>query len=211
MLAVLALNPDDSVPEPMLSLAGMPWRLPRAEVFVPFIFAIFLAVDWVSVPSDPGLYYLHSQGLRRIEGRAVTVEQSHSHVPLKGTLPGQGNKSKAEILSEQAEIRVSSTPVFYYRVPPGGEATGAADLVLVKLKTTHGHREFDLSSEGDWKASAGIPLRSQLELLREQVEQGVYRLVPAKDLKPGEYALYLFRGRELPGLIYDFEVGQVGQ
>lgn len=192
----------------MLCLAGMPWRLPFAEVFVPVILAIFLAVDWVSVPSEPGLYYLNSQGLSRIEGRAVTVERSHSHVPLKGTLPGQGNKSKAEILSEHAENRVTPTPVFYYRAPPDSEAAGAADLVLVRLKTTHGHREFDLSSEGEWKASAGIPLRSQLEVLRQQVEQRVYRLVPAKDLKPGEYALYLFRGRELPGLIYDFEVGQ---
>jgi hypothetical protein len=192
----------------VLSLAAAPWRLLRAEVLVQFILAILLAVDSVSVPPDSGLYYLNPQGLRRIEGRAVTVEQSHNHVPLKGTLPGQGNKSKAEILSQRAEDRVSSTPVFYYRVPPGGEAAGAADLVLVKLKTTHGHREFDLSSEGEWKASSGIPLRSQLELLRKQVEGGVYRLVPAKDLKPGEYALYLFRGRELPGLIYDFEVEQ---
>jgi hypothetical protein len=175
---------------------------------VTFILAILLVVDSVSVPPVPGLYYLNPQGLRRIEGRAVTIEQSHSHVPLKETLPGQGSKSKAEILSERAENRLSSTPVFYYRVPPGNEAAGAADVVLVKLKTTHGHREFDLSSEGEWKASAGIPLRSQLELLREQVEGGVYRLVPAKDLKPGQYALYLFRGRDLPGLIYDFEVGQ---
>ena len=192
----------------MLCLAGMPWRLPFAEVFVPVILAILLIVDSVSIPPDPGLYYLNSQGVRRIEGRAVTVAQSHGYVPLKGTLPGQGNKSKAEILSERAENRVSPTPVFYYRVPPGSEAAGAADVVLVRLKTTHGHREFDLSSEGEWKASAGIPLRSQLELLREQVEGGVYRLVPAKDLKPGQYALYLFRGRDLPGLIYDFEVGQ---
>lgn len=175
---------------------------------MPFILAILLVVDSVNVPPVPGLYYLNPQGLKRIEGQAVTVEQSHSHVPLKETLPGQGNKSKAEILSERAENRVSPTPVFYYRVPPGSEAAGAADVVLVRLKTTHGHREFDLSLEGEWKASAGIPLRSQLELLREQVEGGVYRLVPAKDLKPGQYALYLFRGRDLPGLIYDFEVGQ---
>jgi hypothetical protein len=192
----------------MLALAGTPGRLTGAEVLVPFLLAILLAVDSVSVPPDPGLYYLNPQGLRRIEGRAVTVEQSHNYVPLKGRLPGQGNKSKAEILSVRAEDRVSSTPVFYYRVPAGNEAAGAADLVLVRLKASHGHREFDLTSEGEWKASAGIPLRSQLELLRKHVEGGVYRLMPAKDLKPGEYALYLFRGRELPGLIYDVEVSQ---
>jgi hypothetical protein len=192
----------------MLPLAGKPWRLLRAEVFVPLILAILLAVDSVNVPPDPGLYYLNPQGLRRIEGRAVTVEQSHNYVPLKERLSGQANKSKAEILSVRAENTVSSTPVFYYRVPAGSEAAGAADLVLVRLKTSHGHREFDLTSEGEWKTSAGIPLRSQLELLRKHVEGGVYRLIPAKDLKPGEYALYLFRGRELPGLIYDFEVSQ---
>jgi hypothetical protein len=173
---------------------------------VSFILAILLAADSVHVPPDSGLYYLKPEGLTRIEGRAATIEQSRSYIPLKGKVPGQGGKAKAQILGERAETRVSSTPVFYYRVPPGGEGTGAADLVLVKLKAAHGRREFDLTSQGEWKANAGIPLRSQLELLRKQVEGGVYRLVPAKDLDPGEYALYLFRGRELPGLIYDFEV-----
>ena len=171
-----------------------------------FLLAVLLAVDSVHVPSDPGLYYLNPDGLTRIEGRAVTIEQSPSHVPLKGRVPGQGSKAKAQILSERAETKVTSTPVFYYRVPPGFEGAGAADLVLVKLKATHGHREFDLTSEGESKSSSGIPLRSQLELLRKQVESGVYRSVPAKDLGPGEFALYLFRGRELPGIIYDFEV-----
>ncbi len=171
-----------------------------------FLLAVLLVVDSVQVPPEPGLYYLNPQGLTRIEGRAVTIEQSHSHIPLKGRVPGQGSKAKAQILSEHAETRVSSTPVFYYRIPPGLEGAGAADLVLVKLKATHGHREFDLTSEGEWKASAGIPLHSQLELLRKQVESSLYSLVPAKDLVPGEYALYLFRGRELPGLVYDFEV-----
>ena len=167
---------------------------------------LIIAADSVLIPPDPGLYYLNPQGLTRIEGRAVTIEQSHSHLPLKGKLPGQGSRSLAEILGDRAQTKVSSTPVFYYRVAAGGESSGAADLVLVKMKATHGRREFDLSSEGEWKASAGIPLRSQLDLLRKQVESGVYKLVPARDLNPGEYAFYLFRGRELPGLIYDFEV-----
>lgn len=172
-----------------------------------FILAILIvATDAVFIPPEPGLYYLNPQGLTRIEGRAVTVEQSHSHVPLKGRLPGQGGRAKAEILGVRAQAKVSSTPVFYYRVATGSDGAGAADLVLVRLKAVHGHREFDLSSEGEWKASAGIPLHSQLELLRKQMESGVYKLVPAKDLNSGEYALYLFRGRELPGLIYDFEV-----
>ncbi len=172
------------------------------------ILAILLPVDSVHVPPDPGLYYLHPDGLSRIEGRPVTVELSHSHVPLKGTIPGQGNKSRAQILSERSENKVSATPVFYYRIAPGSEGAGAADLVLVKLKPAHGHREFDITSEGEWKSNTGIPLQAQLELLRKQVESGVYQLVPAKDLKPGQYALYLFRGRELPGIMYDFEVAK---
>lgn len=170
------------------------------------IFLLVLAPDSVSVPSDPGLYYLSPKGLTRIEGRAVTISETGSRVPLKGPLPIGGGKVSAEIIGESAEHKVISTPVFYYRVASGSEAAGAGDLVLIKLKTKHHRRQFEVGGKREWQPSSGISLRSQVQFYTKQMESGVYRLVPAQDLEPGEYGFYLFRGRDLPGFIYDFSV-----
>jgi len=113
-------------------------------------------------------------------------------------------KIRAQILGQHAELQVISTPVFYFRVPPGRE--GAGDLVLVKLKQKSRHREFEISAEKEWTPSSGISLKSQVEFYEKQVESGLYRLVPADDLDPGEYGFYQYRGRELPGFLYAFQV-----
>jgi hypothetical protein len=176
--------------------------------------AILLAlseVEPVKVPSDPGLYFLHGKELTRIEARHVNLSQGggggrgpkipmKSHIPMSG-----GSRVNAQILGEHAEHTVTAIPVFYYR-PAAKEGTGAADLVLVKLKARKGRREFVVSSAGDWKTSSGIPLRSQVEFFSKQVESGVYQLTASEDLEPGEYGFYLFRGHDMPGLIYDFSV-----
>lgn len=167
--------------------------------------ALLLAVEPVQVPHDPGLYYLGAEGLARIEGHPVTVEHGRNRVPLGGSLP-MGNRVRAEILGDHAQRQVTATPVFYYRVEPGQEAIGAADLVLVRLSAKSDHREFNLSSEADWQSSAGIPLKAQVKFYTKEAQDGVYRLVPAEDLSPGEYGFYLFRGRDMPGLIFDFAV-----
>lgn len=174
---------------------------------------LLLAFDSAKLPSQPGLYYVAASGLERIAGHAVTVEHSGSKlppIPLKGAMPfGGGNKIKAEILGEHADEAVPSTPVFYYRAARGNDdEAGAADLVLVKLKPKHGRRMFELSSssKGDWNSSAGISLNSQIRFTGKQVEGSVYRLVPTEDLEPGEYGFYQYRGREMPGLLYDFSV-----
>jgi len=161
----------------------------------------------VEVPRDPGLYYLTPQGLVRIEGRPVTVERPRRKVPLSGKIPGAGGTpAHAEVLGAHASRLVTSTPVFYYRAQASEESIGAGDLAMVRLRSRGNHREFTISAEGDWSATSGIPLRAQVQFNSERVESGVFRLEPADDLDSGEYGLYLFRGRDLPGLLYDFAV-----
>ena len=172
---------------------------------------LFFVSEMVRVPADPGLYFVTAKGLASIEGHAVTVEHSASRLPplpMKGALPMGGGTVKAELLGEHADEQVPSTPVFYYRLAGDNEGGGPADLVLVKLKSKRGRRDFELSSnsKSEWKASSGISLKSQVRFIEKRVESGVYRLVPADDLDPGEYGFYQYRGRELPGLLYDFSV-----
>jgi hypothetical protein len=172
-------------------------------------FALLLALasdPAVAIPHDPGLYYLTPQGPVRVEGRSVTVSSTHKKLPVGGGLPGIGNQARGELLGAHAAQNATSTPVFFYRVPAGEESTGAGNLVLVRLRSRGKRREFTISSEAEWNANTGIPLRSQVEFNTKQVESGVFRLEPADDLKAGEYGFYLFRGRDLPGFLYDFTV-----
>ena len=177
----------------------------------PILLVLFFASDMVRVPADPGLYFVTAKGLEPIEGHAVTVAHAGSKLPplpMRGALPMGGGTVKAELLGDHADEQVPSTPVFYYRLTGDNEGAGPADLVLVRLKSKRGRRDFELSSnsKSEWKASAGISLKSQVRFIEKRVETGVYRLVPADDLDPGEYGFYQYRGRELPGLLYDFSV-----
>lgn len=172
-------------------------------ILVILLFA--LTSDAVQIPADPGLYYLN--GPTRIEGRPVALARTGSRLKSSATLGIKSRNVSAQILGARAEHKVISTPVFYYRVAPGSETVGGVgDLVLVKLKRQRGHRQFEISAQGEWQAASGISLRSQVEFYKKQAESGLYKLVPARDLEPGEYGFYLFRGHDLPGLIYDFSV-----
>jgi hypothetical protein len=171
------------------------------------MFIALQAASPVAPPHDPGLYILTPHGLVRLEGRAVSVSRPRKKVPLGGSLPVAGaNQTRAEILGGHAAQVVSSTPVFYYRVPAGQESTGAGDLVLVKLHTRKNLREFIISTDQEYNANTGVPLRSQVQFNAHEVESGVFRLEAADDFDPGEYGFYLFRGRDLPGFLYDFSV-----
>jgi hypothetical protein len=178
--------------------------MPSAAVIM---LVLLQATNPVAPPHDPGLYLLTSHGLVRLEGRAVSVSRPRKKVPLSGSLPvAGGNQTRAEILGGHAAQVVAATPVFYYRVPAGQESTGAGDLVLVKLHTRKNLREFIISTDPEYNANTGVPLRSQVQFNAREVESGVFRLEPAEDFDPGEYGFYLFRGRDLPGFLYDFSV-----
>ena len=169
-------------------------------------------VENVEVPPDPGFYCLTPQGLIRLEGRAVTVTRSRKKVPLPGPMGAVGSgQARAEILGAEAERQLTSTPVFYYRVPAGSESIGAGDLVLVRLRKRGQRREFTVSGQPEWTAGTGIPLRSQVQFNSRRVDSGVFRLEPADDLAAGQYGFYLFRGRDLPGLLYDFSVSEAAE
>lgn len=172
------------------------------------ILLALLAVEPVSVPADPGIYALGPTGLTTIEPQPVVLSGGAGGISSKASF-GKMDERKlmGQVLGEHAEHKVSSTPVFYYRVPEEGRnLSGAADLVLVRFKRKKNIRTFEVSATGKWKANSGVSLRSQIQIYRKKVESGLFKLVPAEDLPPGEYGFFYFRGSNLPGLIYDFSV-----
>jgi|SRR5579863_4137539 len=183
----------------------------------PILLVLLFASDPVRVPPDPGLYYVTPQGIEPVEAHSVTVEHTASKLPplpMRGAMPMGSGSVRAELLGDHADTELASTPVFYYRTALDGDderdGAGPADLVLVKLKSKRGRREFELgggsNSKAEWHPSSGISLKSQVRFNQKRVDRGLYRLLPADDLDPGEYGFYQYRGRDLPGLLYDFSV-----
>lgn len=172
------------------------------------LLTILLAVEPFAIPADPGVYALGPNGLTPVVAQPVVMTGQGGGVSRKATLGKMGGrKVMGEVLGERAQLRVSSTPVFYYRVPPHAEnAASGADLVLVRLERKKNVRQFEVGADSNWKAGSGVSLRSQLQVYRMKVASGVFKLVPAEDLKPGEYGFFYFRGQNLPGLMYDFTV-----
>jgi hypothetical protein len=162
----------------------------------------------IAVPKEHGLYYQASNGLVPIEGQVVSFARSGSRLSSAATFGIKSGKTNVQILGERSSHITGSLPVFYYRAASGTESAGgsAGDLVLVHMSVAHKRRQFEVAAGGAWRASSGISLRSQLQVVRKQIEPDLYRLTPADALKPGQYALYLFRGYELPGFVYDFSV-----
>jgi hypothetical protein len=161
-----------------------------------------------TIPKEHGLYYQASNGLVPIEGQVISFARTGSRLSSAATFGIKSAKTNVQILGDRSAHTSGSRPVFYYRAASGTESAGgsAGDLVLVRMRVKHKRRQFEVAAGGAWRASSGISIRSQLQVTRKRIEPDLYRLAPADELKPGQYALYLFRGYDLPGFVYDFSV-----
>jgi hypothetical protein len=162
----------------------------------------------VASPAEPGMYVEVSGGLTKVIGQIVEFKRSGSLFVSDITVGIKTKKENIQLLGAHAQNVVSAQPVFYF-VPAKQEAevgVNGGDLILISLEEKPKRRQFEIAARGAWRSSAGISLTHQIQLLREEVNPGVYRIMPATELGQGEYALYLVRGEELAAFVYDFGV-----
>jgi hypothetical protein len=69
------------------------------------------------------------------------------------------------------------------------------------------NRGMDVESPGMWGGSLSSAPDDDFRIKCEKAEEkpGVWRFTPIKDLKPGEYGVYIGKG-EMTGIVYDFGV-----
>ena len=69
------------------------------------------------------------------------------------------------------------------------------------------NRGIDVESPGMWGGSMSSAPDDDFRIKCEKAEEkaGLWRLTPIKDLKPGEYGVYIGKG-EQSGVVYDFGV-----
>ena len=162
----------------------------------------------VASPAEPGMYVEVSGGLTKVIGQIAEFKRSGSLLVSDLTAGIKTRKENIQLLGAHAQNVVSAQPVFYF-MPAKQEAeagVNAGDLILIRLEEKSKRRQFEIAARGQWRSSSGISLTHQIQLLREEVNPGVYRVMPTTELGQGEYALYLVRGEGMAAFVYDFGV-----
>lgn len=161
-----------------------------------------------SLPADPGMYVQAGNGFSKIIGQIAQFTRTGSRLVSTATVGIKSAKANIQLAGPHAQTAVSPQPVFYF-VPPKQEAAAgvnAGDFILIRLEEKSKRRQFEIAAAGLFRASAGISLTHQIQILRSEPQPGIYQITPAMELSKGEYALYLARGEGMAAYVYDFGV-----
>jgi membrane-associated protease RseP (regulator of RpoE activity) len=161
-----------------------------------------------SIPSELGMYVQAGDGFNKILGQIVAFTRSGSLLVSGLTAGIKTRKQNVQLLGPHAQTVINGKPVFYF-IPPRQEAdagVNAGDLVLVRLEEKAERRQFEIGAQGLARASSGISITHQIQLIRSEAKPGIYTITPALELGKGEYALYLARGEGMQAYVYDFSV-----
>ena len=167
-----------------------------------------IAQGGVAPPDDPGMYVQGGDGFTKIIGQIAQFTRTGSRLVSTATVGIKSAKANIQLAGPHAQTAVSPQPVFYF-IPPKQEAAAgvnAGDFILIRLEEKPQRRQFEIAAAGLFRASSGITLTHQIQILRSEPRPGVYTLTPAAELSKGEYALYLARGEGLAPYVYDFGV-----
>jgi hypothetical protein len=147
-------------------------------------------------------------GLTKIIGQIAQFTRTGSRLVSSATAGIKSAKVNIQLAGPHAQAIVSPQPTFYF-IPPKQEAAAgvnAGDFILIRLEEKSQRRQFEIAAAGLFRASAGISLTHQVQILRSEPKPGVYMLMPATELSKGEYGLYLARGEGMAAYVYDFGV-----
>jgi hypothetical protein len=163
----------------------------------------------IGLATDPGMYVQNAGGgLTKIIGQIAQFTRTGSRLVSGATVGIKSAKVNIQLAGPHAQAVVSPQPTFYF-IPPKQEAAAgvnAGDFILIRLEEKSHRRQFEIAAAGLFRASAGISLTHQIQILRSEPKPGVFMIVPATELKKGEYALYLARGEGMAAYVYDFGV-----
>jgi hypothetical protein len=156
------------------------------------------------------MYVQTANGFTKIIGQIAEFTRTGSKLVSGVTAGIKTHKANIQLPGPHAQTIVCPQPVFYF-IPPKQEAAvgvNAGDFILIRLEEKPQRRQFEIAAAGLFRASAGISLTHQIQILRSEPMPGVYKIMPAMELNKGEYALYLARGEGMAAYVYDFGVPQ---
>ena len=181
------------------------------------------------VPHPPGLYILQGEGeSAKMSKMNFTVSNQAKTGGVFGYAFSGGLASmsmKVAIQNESAPVKTGSSPRFYFFFDTnsleGASSTWAngtnsfaaspAEFTLVQLMKKSGRREARVGSVNIAGAKTGVMDKDRIAFRSTEVRPGVFEVVPAQSLKPGEYG-FIFSlsgggtGGAMTARIFDFTV-----
>jgi hypothetical protein len=149
-----------------------------------------------NVPIDEGVYFYLDGEATVVEQSEVITDKSKKRGLLKIISPLPIVAGKNLLLLEGAEARFATSerkPVFFIR------QSRLAQFGIVKLEP----------AKKDQRLVQVIqvhPVSKEIEVFRQQLASGVYRVWPINDLEPGEYAIIDFAPGEFDLRVWDFSI-----
>lgn len=141
---------------------------------------------------------LHTMGQGKVGGRLGSMM----------TLGIKSVKWKAYLQGKHSGVYVSRTPIIIFELPSGDSID---NYILVKMHGKKDRRELEMGSAGGAVgAKTGVRAQDTVPITTIVLDGGRLQMVPAKELKKGEYILYILGSADtikgIYGKGYDFSV-----
>jgi hypothetical protein len=163
----------------------------------------FQIAPGVRLPTTEGVYAWDGLRVITLPQSQSSLERDKKRMALNIALPGPILKSRSLVVlpGKEAAARIfDPQPVFYAQFADGA----GAHIELLQIKARKNDREVEgIESSLKGKLSES---RSALPLERVQLAPGLYRLKPAQELAPGEYALGEIDQNKLNLDLWDFGI-----
>jgi len=158
------------------------------------------ANEVAKVPQGPGVHLAVGDGIRTLKAAESEVHTNKgrnvlkvlSPVPLisgKATLEIKGEHSQTKVTSDRPEFYISLSAEERFgiiRIRPG-----KAVRIVEKLTVVPVTKEV-------------IEEQEQVEIFRQQVDDGLYKIWPTKPIEPGEYAVVEYTEGKVNVQVWDF-------
>ncbi|HNY38791.1 MAG TPA: hypothetical protein PKJ41_00285 [Bryobacteraceae bacterium] len=154
------------------------------------------------VPIDPGVYRPVGDRMDVLKEAELRIENSKKRTILKILVPAPvvPGKSFIEIAGLRAAYEADEArPQFYFRLSLGERFT------LVKMTPRKDARLLEI-----WNIEPVTQIvaaqRQEVEIFRQQMSAGLYKVWPVKDLAPGDYAWIEYSEDKANTRAWDFHV-----
>ena len=155
-------------------------------------------VELHRVPLEDGVYFLRGDDIQPVEQAEVVIQGSKSRTFLKVFAPVVVGKSTMEVEGVESKlVTADGKPMFYVRLERINR------LMMVRLKDKKKSRVV----QRVYKQPQGteiIEQQEEVEVFRQQLAPGVYKVWPIDPIPPGNYALIEYTPGKNELRVWDF-------
>jgi hypothetical protein len=158
------------------------------------------ANEVAKVPQGPGVHLVVGDGIRTLKPAESEVHTNKGRNVLKvlSPIPLVSGKATLEIKGEHSSTKVTSDRPEFYISLSAEERFG-----IIRIKPAKAVRIVEKLTVVPVTKEV-IEEQEQVEIFRQQVDDGVYKIWPTKPIEPGEYAVVEYTEGKVNVQVWDF-------